>query len=175
MHTAYMLRKTAAGLLALLYSVMAGSWLGHEFYVSLTEIRYNGDSGRLEISMRIFPDDLDHALKISHGVSSHLGTGLEHPEADSLLGRYLLDHFSVEADGREVVLTFLGKEPESDAIWCYLESEPLVCPASFLVKNSVLFREFSDQVNIVQLYVGEWNRGVLITPAQDSAAVTIGG
>ena len=170
-----MLRKTAAGLLAVLLPVMAGSRPGHEFYVSLTEIRYNGDSGRLEISMRIFPDDLDRALEVRHGVSGHLGTKLEHPEADSLLGKYLLDHFSVEADGREVVLTYLGKEPGPEAIWCYLESEPLASPAIFLVKNSVLFSDFTGQVNIVQLYVGDWNRGVMITPAQNSAAVTVGG
>ncbi|HER09086.1 MAG TPA: hypothetical protein ENO20_09270 [Bacteroides sp.] len=153
--------------------IPAGSWVAHEFYVSLTEIRYNGDTERLEISMRIFPDDLDRALKIRHGISTHLATRLEPPGADSLLAQYLYDHFSVEVNDNEVDLVFLGKEPESDAIWCYLESEPVPLPSGIRVKNSILTGEFRDQVNIVQIYVGDWNRGILLSAGRESDTLKI--
>lgn len=154
--------------------LQGGAWLKHDYYVSLTEIRYNEDTDRLEISMRIFPDDLDHALKKQHGISTRLATRLEPPEADSLLERYLDDHFNVKVNGREVPLTYLGKEPESDAIWCYLESDPVPRPATIGVRNSILVYDFEDQINIVQVYVGNWNRGVLLSGEQDSETMEIG-
>jgi len=154
--------------------LLAGAWLKHEFYVSLTEIRYNQDTGRLEISMRIFPDDLDLALKRKHGISTRLATRLEPPEADSLLERYLDDHFDVEVNGEKVRLTYLGKEPEADAIWCYLESETVTVPVTIRVLNSILMGDFEDQVNLVQVYVGEWNRGILLSRGQESDTLHIG-
>ncbi|MFO7932878.1 MAG: DUF6702 family protein [Bacteroidales bacterium] len=152
---------------------VSGSWIRHEFYVSLTEIRYNPDTGRFEISMRIFPDDLDLALKRRHGISTHLATRLEPPEADSLLERYLAEHFQIDAADHELQLNYLGKEPESDAIWCYLESSPVPPPPVIRVRNSILIPDFPDQVNIVQVYVGEWNKGILLSGMQVSDTLKI--
>lgn len=147
----------------------------HKFYVSLTEIRYNETSSRIEVSMRIFPDDLDRALEERYGVDTHLASSLEPPEADSLVGEYLRAHFSVITDGREVAFTYLGKEPESDALWCYLESEPLeATPPDLLIRNNLLMDQFEGQVNIIQVYAGDWNRGLLFTKQSPEGSLTIG-
>ena len=81
--------------LAIVTALLCGSWLLHKFYVSLTEIRYNPESERLEVSMRIFPDDLDKALERNFGISTQLATELESNEADSLLQVYLDFHFAL--------------------------------------------------------------------------------
>ena len=72
------------GMLLILLCV-CGGWVPHEFYVSLTEVRYNPGSKRMEISIRIFPDDLDRALFREHGIHTELASELEAPEADSLV------------------------------------------------------------------------------------------
>lgn len=140
-----------------------GSWGMHKFYVSLTEVKYNTDSERIEVSIRIFPDDLDQALLNREGIHTQLATELESPEADSLLELYLLDHFSLEVNDQLVKLEYLGKEPEADALWCYLESDRIEEPLDYLVYNSILTQTFMDQVNIVQVYQQKWNKGLMLS------------
>ena len=146
----------------------------HKFYVSLTEVRFNSESGRIEVSIRIFPDDLDHALFESEGIHTQLATELETPEADSLLELYLLEHFSLEVNGEPIELEFLGKEPEADAIWCYLESDQVAEPKAYTVYNSILTHTFEDQVNIVQVYQEKWNKGLMLSRDHRSDRLVVG-
>ncbi len=166
-------RGIRLGILAILLCV-CGAWMPHKFYVSLTEIHYNTHNERFEVSMRLFPDDLDRALLEQSGIHTQLATELEHDYADSLLMVYLLGGFSLSADGQEVPLSYIGKEPESDAIWCYLESGPLAYPRELGIGNEVLLEVFPDQVNIIQVYVDDWNKGLLLNRNQTSAKLTIG-
>jgi hypothetical protein len=144
--------------------MLFGGWrVYHKFYVSLTEVRYNEQTRRLEVSIRVFPDDLDQVLHARSGLETHLASSLEPPEADSLLGDYIHSRFAVVADGNSIQFSYLGKEPESDALWCYLESEPMPAPHILVIRNALLTDQFEDQVNIVQVYAGKWNKGLLLS------------
>ena len=154
--------------------LVLGAWVMHEFYVSITEIRYNALRERFEISMRIFPDDLDKALLERNGLHTQLATALEHTLADSLLMVYLLEDFSLEVDGEKLELNYLGKEPESDAIWCYLESSRIRAPETMNIRNKVLTEYFPDQVNIIQVYHGKWNKGLMLDRQETSGTLRMG-
>jgi hypothetical protein len=145
----------------------------HQFYVSLSEIRFNTESQRLEVSLRFFPDDMDRALKEHIGVNASLVTVLEHKSADSLLEIYLHDLFRIELKGVSVPLSYLGKEAESDVMWCYLESFPQEKPVEITVYNSILCEIFEDQVNIIQVYVDTWNRGLLLNRDEPQGKLVI--
>jgi hypothetical protein len=154
--------------------LVLGAWAMHEFYVSITEIRYNAQRERFEISMRIFPDDLDRALLERNGIHTQLATALEHDLADSLLMLYLLEDFSLEVDGEELGLTYLGKEAESNAIWCYLESSVRSAPETIKIRNRILTEYFPDQVNIIQVYRGKWNKGLMLDRNESSGTLHMG-
>jgi hypothetical protein len=124
--------------------------------------------------MRIFPDDLDRALLERSGIHTQLATELEHEKADSLLMHYLLEDFSLEVNGQVLELNYLGKEPESDAIWCYLESSKISDPENLRIRNEVLTEYFPDQVNIIQVYHGKWNKGLMLDRNQLSGKLQIG-
>ena len=160
--------------LVLISLFICGAWLTHKFYVSLTEVRYNMQTERFEVSMRIFPDDLDRALLERTGIRTQLATELEHKSADSLLMVYLLEEFSLQVNGAELVLDYLGKEVESDAIWCYLESSRVAAPETITVRSVILTEYFLEQVNIIQIYHGKWNKGLLLNRNQNSGRLTIG-
>ena len=168
-------RKTLRLGLILFTMFVSGAWLMHKFYVSLSEIRYNTETERFEVSMRIFPDDLDRALLERSGIHTQLATELEHHGADSLLMAYILEDFSIQVDGKEIELDYLGKEPESDAIWCYLESSKVVAPETITVRNEILTEYFLDQINIIQVYHGKWNKGLMLNRNQISGKLTLGG
>jgi len=154
--------------------ILCSGWLPHKFYVSLTELRYNPQTERFEVSMRIFPDDLDRALLERSGIQTQLATELEHEKADSLLKTYLLESFSLTANEIAITFNYLGKEPESDAIWCYLESTPVSAPLGLSIRHELLTETFPDQVNIVQVYIDNWNKGLLLNRNQSSGKLTVG-
>lgn len=154
--------------------VLFGSWILHEFYVSLTEIRYNPSTERMEVSMRIFSDDLDRALLQRTGIETQLGSELEAPSADSLLSAYLLECFSLQINGENAEFHYLGKEPETGAIWCYLESEPVSRPQTVTIVHELLIEIFPEQVNIVQVYQEKWNKGLLLNRHERSGELIVG-
>lgn len=153
---------------------ISGTAMLHKFYVSLTEIRYNNRTECFEVSMRIFPDDLDRALLERTGMHTRLATELEPPGADSLLKIYLMEHFAIRVDGVEIALNYLGKEPEGNAVWCYLESAKVPEPLSIYVRNTLLTEFFPDQVNIIQVYREKWNKGMLLNRNQQDGTLAIG-
>ena len=167
-------RKTIRLGLVLFTLLICSGWLMHKFYVSLSEIRYNTETERFEVSMRIFPDDLDRVLLERSGIHTQLATEMEHKSADSLLMVYLLEDFSIEVNGALLELDYLGNEPESDAIWCYMESSKVVAPESITVRNAILTEYFPDQVNIIQVYHGKWNKGLLLNRNENAGKLTIG-
>ena len=167
-------RKTISLGLVLFTLLICSGWLMHKFYVSLSEIRYNTETERFEVSMRIFPDDLDRVLLERSGIHTQLATEMEHKSADSLLMVYLLEDFSIEVNGALLELDYLGNEPESDAIWCYMESSKVVAPESITVRNAILTEYFPDQVNIIQVYYGKWNKGLLLNRNENAGKLTIG-
>ena len=167
-------RKTIGLGLVMLTLLICGGWLMHEFYVSLTEIRYNAQNESFEVSMRIFPDDLDRALLERTSIHTQLASELEHKEADSLLMVYLLEEFTMVVNGEELTLNYLGKEPESNAIWCYLESSKIAAPESITVRNTILTELFPDQVNIIQVYHEKWNKGMLLNRNESLGSLRIG-
>jgi hypothetical protein len=171
-----MYRKIKIKLLFILLPVLLvfSAWLMHEFYVSITEVRYNPGSERFEVSMRFFPDDLDRALLDRSGIHTHLATELEPELADSLLMVYLLEDFALEVNGEDLLLNYLGKESESNAIWCYLESSRIAAPGTISVLNMILTEYFPDQVNIIQVYHGKWNKGLMLDRHQTSGSLSIG-
>ncbi len=124
--------------------------------------------------MRIFPDDLDRAIMGISGKNPQMATELEMKEADQWMEDYLKNHFKITVNNQEINYTYIGKEPESDAIWCYMEADFSEIPHSINVKNSVLTDMFKDQKNIIQIYYKDFNKGLLLDSynSTDSLKIT---
>ena len=60
----------------------------HKFYVSVTQIDYNQSKGRIEISSRIFIDDLEKVLDKKYHQKLNLATRQESPKAKELIAQY---------------------------------------------------------------------------------------
>jgi hypothetical protein len=126
----------------------------HEFHLSLTEINHNTENKTLEISIKLFTDDLTSAL-IQAGAPTNLelGTEAEPPAANELVAAYLQRHFLIKVNGKDQSFKYLGKEPEMDATWCFLEIYSVKTVNELEVVNSCLLEAFDDQTNMVNLNV----------------------
>ncbi|MEB2773729.1 DUF6702 family protein [Algoriphagus sp. D3-2-R+10] len=138
-----------------LYMISVG-WLvfAHPFHISLTEIKWNERTEHMEISQKIFWDDLEIALSGYHKKSIDFLNPADEDLLNDQLKEYLLSQNQLWIDGESVNLNFIGYEVEDDAAWFYLESEKVREPVSIKVKNSLLLDDFPDQKNVVQFYYG---------------------
>lgn len=136
-------------LLTIIFALTLISGNRHDFHVSISEMERNADSGRLEIAVKVFTDDLEEAIARRGLQQANIGTSTEHDSAQVFIDRYLSEMLLVWDDNDPITLVYLGSEPSADATWCYLESEPLRSLGRLRVRNSLLYEVFDDQVNII--------------------------
>lgn len=138
------------------YSLFLLVSLLHPFHVSVSSIRYASAEKSLQITMKIFADDLEEALNQKpyrkEGESYVDVLNPENSEAIShKVEQYIRQHFEIMVNGNRVEPAFLGYEIEDMAMWCYLEVKDIKKLKNIRIRNSVLIETFDDQVNIVHV------------------------
>lgn len=120
------------------------SWLLlHPFHVSVTEIVYNKDVSSIQVSQRIFFDDLEKGIQeANHNDEYNLSIPL-----DDFAQQYLIKNTSISVGDR--IATLLGGEMDNDVIWVYSELENVSIGDDIHVKTRLLTRIFDDQENLV--------------------------
>ena len=138
----------------------------HPFYISVCQVDHNPDTGALEMSFRIFMDDLELALETMGTERLHLGTEREAEKADLYISRYLVRHVVVEINGRRVNAAFLGKEVELDAMWCYVEVGDIPVFETMTMTNTLLLETYEDQVNLVHVNANGQKKSLVFNQQQ---------
>lgn len=123
----------------------------HDFHTSLTEINFNPKTGSLELSVRVFTDDLE--LTLTNFNKGKL-VKIEDPEAtvDPLIEQYIRKNLALISPDKEVKFgKFYGKEKEADATWIYLEIFDCKQLKNFTLYNTIMQEMFEDQTNLVNI------------------------
>lgn len=125
----------------------------HDFHVSVMRLDYNPNARSLEVSLKLFSDDIEESLQVMGGPRLHLGAPNEYAATDSLLNIYLHNRLGIQVNGTERDFELLGKEVEYEVTWCYLEFREIEAVRELVLRNEILFELFDDQSNIVHLYL----------------------
>ena len=147
----------------------------HEFHISKCQIDFDEATEALQVTLHIFLDDLEEALKAQGADKMFLCTDKEHEKAEKYLFRYLQQRFKLIVNGEEVSFEFVGKEQSEDlqAVWCYLEVSNVKILNSIEVTNSLLMEIFDDQKNIVHIMAPGGKQGYfLFQKGQEKDKVT---
>jgi len=125
----------------------------HEFHLSKCEMVYSEEEQALQISMHIFIDDLEDALKERGHDSLYICTKKEHELAEFYIKDYLDDQFVIHTNDILHKSEFVGKEASSDfaAVWCYMEIPNFPLEGQVVITNQVLMDQFDDQKNITSI------------------------
>lgn len=145
--------------------------VSHPFYVSVTEINHNPEAASLEISIKMFSEDLEEALKTRFDQTTHLGLDNEHPDTDAYISLYLQDELQIQVNGKAIELTYLGKEASIETTWCYLEAKEVTTPTTFYVRSTIFTDLFETQKNMVHIRVNGKIRSMLLQRRQLSDQV----
>lgn len=146
----------------------------HPYYISIYQLTYSEEAHSLQITARIFTDDLEHVLEAQGVEKLNLGTEDENPKSDHYIETYLKQNFSVQINGTPVVYHYLGKETELDGVtWCYLEADDVERPQSMVVTNRALLELHDTQTNMIHIKVGTQKKSLLLRKGNPSGQVEL--
>jgi len=124
----------------------------HPVHISVSEINFSEKDKALQITSRIFVDDLEQSIR---NTRKEPELDILAPKngltTDQLVGDYLRDHFKVKIDGKPQKMKLLGHEVEDVAIICYIEIENVKKVKSIEVFNDVITEIHDDQSNLVHV------------------------
>lgn len=148
-------------LLLLLLSLSAAGF--HKFYVSIFQMNYVPEKKAVQITARIFTDDLEKALERKIRKKIYFATTKEVPGTEELLKKYLTEKLHIKINNVEKQLKFLGRETEDDVIICYLTIPVTEKITSFEVYNTILTEIYPDQQNIIHTNINSNKKSLLLT------------
>ena len=138
-------------LIVLLFNLIGPTTIvDHPFHVSVTEIVHKSKSKTLQVSVRLFLDDLELALRHQSGNEM-----LDIVKTDSaLLNQYIEQYVSSKLTlktKRPLKMNYLGFEYDRDVLWCYLEVSKVRTFDEIHISNSLLTEVYRSQENLVHV------------------------
>jgi hypothetical protein len=135
----------------------------HRFYTAIYQINYVPQKKRVQITTRIFIDDLNEALKNKYHKKTFVGTEKETPEDLVLMKKYLSEKFKLTINGQPKTMNYLSNELENNVIICYLSIKEIPKITSLTIENSILTEVYSEQQNIIQFNNNGKKQSLLLT------------
>ena len=126
----------------------------HPLYISVTEINQNTKDKILEISCKVFTNDLESVLEKMSGTRVDLSASADKAAAARLIEQYVERHLQLKVDGKPVVLHFVGSENENDGTWSYFQVNDVGALRRIDVVDALLYDSFNQQINILHVTVG---------------------
>jgi hypothetical protein len=143
----------------------------HDYYISVTEVKYVKEAQSLQIISQIFIDDFETLLQERYDKSITLEPDSDSKVIEGYMQRYIEDKLKIKVNGTDVVYKFIGKTYKEDITYCYLEIENITEIKSVEVTNRLLFDILPEQQNIVRLKIFDKNRSFLLLPDNDKCVL----
>lgn len=149
--------------------VLSTAWRPqHDYHVSLIQLEYKAKSQRLQVSMKIFTDDLEKGISHYQGQRGYM----DDFEKEDVC-HYVQSGFKVRVKGKEVHGYCLGYEGEADAQWVYLEYQLPKGIEQVQVTDQLLFAVYDDQQNILRWRSGDYKDSHLAVEGAGSALFNV--
>lgn len=135
--------------------VLAPGWaLAHPNHASLAVAELNPDTGRLEVALKVDPDDLERAIR--KATDSTIRP--EDPAAEAHVEAYVRKRFVVRPPAgksdRPRRMKWVGMEIKVDEAWLYFEI-PIRGIWGLRIRNAIFFDLEDGQVNTLNLRDGD--------------------
>lgn len=153
-------------LLLCVFPLIASNTL-HKFYVSLTDIEFNKKQQSVQIITNVFMDDIEATLNDEFSIDAQISNPNEINNIDTYFYKYLQNHFHIKVNNQEKKYKFIGKEYEGNIVYLYLEIENIKNVESIEIQNTVLFKNFPDQQNLIKINVNNTKKSLLLTTEND--------
>jgi hypothetical protein len=165
------MKKAGAYILLLFLAITLTSAAAHKFYVSVFQLEYAPAKKQLQITSRVFIDDLDAALTKKYGKKLYLCTAKEIPEATGYLKQYFAEKMHVKINGVAKTLVYKTRETEDDVLLCYFTVPADAAIKTLQVDNTFLLDAYSEQQNIIHAKINGSKKSLLLTNDTPSGTI----
>lgn len=142
----------------------------HPFYVSVTEINHNAKAQTVEISCRMFYDDLEHVLEKQNKTKLDIVKPANKEQLNQLISNYIHKHLIIKVDGKVLNPAYLGYEIQEDGAWSYFEVKGIGKAQKVEVFDDLLYTEHPEQINMLHVIVnGERKSTKLDNPGANAS------
>lgn len=138
-------------LVVILFITMASFKAHHPFYISYTEITQNIKTNKLQLSVRIFNDDLEKIIAKNYKKSIDLSSPKNKKEANDLVDDYVQKHLQIKVNDKAQPFSFIGYEIEEGSVWCYFETAGVSALKKLNVHTNILHDYIDQQINMVHI------------------------
>jgi hypothetical protein len=135
----------------------------HKFYMAIFQVNYAPEKKMLQITSRIFMDDLNLALEKKYGKKTNLGLEKETGEDLNLLNKYFNENLIIKVNGQSKPVVFMSKDVEGDVLISYCRVSDVAKLQSAEITNTVLTHWNSEQQNILHCTAFGEKKTVLFT------------
>src|SRR4051812_38910007 len=143
----------------------------HKFYTSFAHLEFNAETKSLEVTARIFADDLEVILTKKNGKAVYLDST---KDVDKLVLSYLQGSFQLKgADGHVRPVEWVGMETKVDTAWVYFEIKLPEGLAGAELRDSILFDLFEEQVNLASFKEADKKAELVFRRGDDFKAISI--
>lgn len=138
------------------------SFTSHKFYVSVNQIDFNQSKKRLEITNRIFIDDLNASLNASTTEKFEIEDMTLNSKSFGVLQSYLNKHLIFKINKKQKEFQIKNFEIEGDVFVIYSVLGDVSNVKSLEVENSLLFDLIPSQQHIVHFNINETKSSKLL-------------
>lgn len=147
--------------------------LPHPFYLSVTELKHDSSKKNMEVSCKMFTNDLEDALKKTSNKPIDILNPKNKQEVEAVLFAYIQKRLIILVNNKPVALKYIGYEKEEDAIWTYMEIANCEKPVTISIDNKLLYDHLKEQMNIVHCEVGTFKESSKVTNPDSKMSFTI--
>ncbi len=144
----------------------------HPFHVSVVEVEHDAKTKALQISERVFLDDLEETLTKVYNVQLDIVNPENVAFRDSLIRDYILTHLVITIDGKQKKRSYLGHEIEEDALWCYIEYYGVKKMNKVSITNTIFFEVYEDQNTLIHFTYNEKTKSKRLTKTKPTEVFT---
>ncbi|RZJ67212.1 MAG: hypothetical protein EOO50_06730 [Flavobacterium sp.] len=156
------MKKIASVAVFLLLCVTLSSF-AHKFYVGIFQVNFASDKKMIQVTSRIFVDDLNSALEKKFKKKFHFGDEKVPADEIPVLTKYISDNFTIAIDGVKKPLEYRSFEMENNVLIVYLRITDVAKVKSLDISNKILFDFVTEQQNIIQTNVNGEKANLLLT------------
>ena len=117
------------------------SFVGADFYSSMTKVDYVEGSKTLKFTTKMNTDHISDAIKINPNTAGF--------EAE--VKKYVNNNFDLFVNGSPKTLTFTGSQVNGQSVWVYFEAGGVSEISTLKIKNTIMLSTFPKQFNIVNI------------------------
>lgn len=116
-------------------------------------MNYNQKNRSVEISCKMFAEDIEDVLKQNYKTAVDLSDQKLLTQNNNLMHDYMAKHFALNIDAKPINFKFVGFEKDKESVYCYLEVLNVPGMKKLAVTNSILHDYKKEQINIIHVVV----------------------